>query len=122
MRDDLLIVHDFQGSLVFWLGVHGAEHPFDSTGHFPVLAGYDTSGREIFVARAFLSDNGRAGYSYSYVCDGARSMSIIGEDGKRRTTSQFYVLVLRHDPCDVRMKIPGGRKVPNRTSVLDAQG
>ncbi len=81
--------------------VDGVEHPFDATCHFPVLAGYDTSGREIFVARAFFNDIGWPGFSYSYVCDGARSVSIIDKDGKRRTTSRFDVMVLRHDPCDV---------------------
>jgi len=93
---------------ILWLQVHGAEHPFDSTGHFPVLAGYDTSGREIFVARAFCSDISWA--EFCYVCDGARSVSIIGEDGKRRTTSRFDVMVLRHDPCDVGMEILAGAK------------
>ncbi len=86
-EDDSLIVHDFQGSLVFWLGVHGAEHPFDSTGHFPVLAGYDTSGREIFVARVFFSDIGWPNTLTLTFAMGHAVLSIIGEYGKRRTTA-----------------------------------
>ncbi len=54
-KDDSLIVHDFQRRFVLWLRVDSVEHPFDSTGHFPVLAGYDTSGRDIFVAQAYFS-------------------------------------------------------------------
>jgi len=99
-------------SLVLWLRVDGVEHPFDSTGHFPVLAGYDTSGREIFVAQAFFksSDSDWPACAFSYVCDGACSVSAIRWDGKRRTTSRFDVMVLRHDPCVVRMAIPAGAK------------
>ncbi len=115
-KDDSLFVD----GLVLWLRVDGVEHPFDSTGHFPVLAGYDTSGREIFVARASFGDV--RWMEFCYVCDGVRSVSIICRDGKRRTTSRFKVMVLKHDPCDVRMAIPAAAKFPNRTSVLDAQG
>lgn len=101
---DLLNIYRFRG-LVFWLRVHGDEHPFDVTGHYPVLAGYDSVGREIFIARVDEELN------YVYVADGARSVSIVDEDDERITFSEFDVLVLRHDPSDHRAQaIPEGAK------------
>jgi len=107
--DDQLLMYDSGGvKLALWLRVDGVEHPFDATGHFPVLAGYDTSGREIFVARAFFGDTNQP--KFCYVCDGACSVSIVGKDGRGRTTSRFDVMVLRHDPCDVGVEVPEGAK------------
>jgi len=108
------VLHCSLGDTI-WLRVYGDEHHFESTGHFPVRAGFDISGREIYVARISYSESGLRWphWSETFVSDGACSVSFVGDDGKRRTTSRFDVMVLRHDPCDVMfsgMEIPEGAK------------
>jgi len=84
-----------------WLQVNGNEHPFDAAGHFPVLAGYNILGKELFVARNHFSD-------YTHIPDGARS---VWNHACRAALHRFEVLVLRHDPCDVGPQmIPRGAK------------
>lgn len=84
-----------------WLEVNGSEHPFNATGHFPVLAGYSTSGKELYVARLCFN-------SYTYVSDGARS---VWNYACRAAEYRFQVLVLRHNPCDVGPQmVPKGAK------------
>lgn len=96
---------------MLWLQVHGDEHPFNGAGHFPVLAGYDSSGREIYVAR-IRNDDHDVPYIFTCVSEGARNASIIGRDGRTRIARHFEVLVLRHDPCDVGVQeIPEGAKL-----------
>lgn len=104
-NDTLWLCEPLQETL--WLRVLGEEHPFDSKGHFPVLAGYDTSGRELYIARSW---DGESAY-YTYVSDGDMCISFIRDDGKWTTASRFFVLVLKHDPCDVGVpEIPEGAK------------
>jgi len=107
-NDDLLCMY---GSFIntLWIHILGDEHPFDVTGHFPVLAGYDSSGRELYIARVWVSNS--TWHTYTYVSDGARSISFLHDDGKWRTADRFSVLVLRHDPCDVGVQaIPPNAK------------
>ncbi|KLO08987.1 hypothetical protein SCHPADRAFT_944005 [Schizopora paradoxa] len=99
---------------IAWLHVEGDKHPFDVTGHYPILAGYDASGKELYVARIFYSNNIQRWrhWSETYISDGARRVSFIGHDGKRRTTSRFDVMVLRHNPYDIDGRvIPEGAKL-----------
>ncbi len=97
--------------MVLWLRINGDEHPFDATGHFPVLAGYNASGREMYIARIWV-DNHDVPSVFTYVVDGARNVSFLGRDGRRRTARRFDVLVLRHDPLDVGvLEIPEGAKL-----------
>lgn len=95
--------------LDLWFEVRGREQPFSATGHFPVLAGYDASGKELYVGRVTPLDRSR--HYFTYVSEGAASASYINKSGHRKSTHRFDVLVLRHDPCDVGMRvIPEGAK------------
>lgn len=86
-----------------WFKVDGDQQPLDVTGHFPILAGFDAFGKEIYVAQA--------GFLWTYVSDGARNVSIADRDGKVKLFSQFELLVLRHDPLDIVFNdIPAGAK------------
>ncbi|KLO08988.1 hypothetical protein SCHPADRAFT_586305 [Schizopora paradoxa] len=100
-NDTLCLYESLQDSL--WLQVFGDERPFVSKGHFPVLAGYDLSGRELYIARAW--DGETPYHMYTYVSNGESSISFINDDGKWITTSRFFVLVLKHDPCDVGVPV-----------------
>lgn len=77
-----------------WLGVDGDDGPFSAEGHFPVLAGYDVLGKELYVAAVEPS-------ICSYVSDGARSLSIADRNGEVRVFSRFKVMVLRYDPFGI---------------------
>lgn len=89
-----------------WLEVLGDKSSLDVTGHFPILAGFDISGNEIYVAR-IDSVRGR----YTYVSHGANNVSFIDHQGKLKITTRFYVMALKHDPCDLDAQvIPKGAK------------
>lgn len=107
-EDDVLVPscgYTSESELLFWLVVDGDERPFGVTGHFPILAGLDTSGEEIYVAR-IESCSG-----YTYVSDGARNVSFTNRRGKEKVSSRFEVMILKHDPCDVGVQnIPEGAK------------
>lgn len=98
LDDDILVPSNSfasESELWLWLEVNGDEHPLDITGHYPVLAGFDNSGREIYVAR-IESNSG-----YTYVSDGTLNVSFADHHGNPKVSSQFEVMVLKHDPCDV---------------------
>ncbi len=65
------------------------------------------------MARFFIYHPGQGGTFrqpfFTHVTDGAYSVSGINQ-GKQLTTSEFDVLVLRQDPCDVGLTIPEGAK------------
>ncbi len=46
--DDLAI--DYETTM--WISVDGRERPFDATGHYPILAGFNASGEACYVALA----------------------------------------------------------------------
>jgi len=92
---------------VIWLEVHGEDAPFDVTGHYPILAGYtselvDGTSRELYVAMVYPQP---FSVCYAYVEDGARAVEYVDDDhgGRRRKTSMFYVMVLRHNLLDVEV-------------------
>ncbi|KLO18107.1 hypothetical protein SCHPADRAFT_936566 [Schizopora paradoxa] len=91
-----------------YLEVDGDDDPFSAGGHFPVLAGYDVCGKELYVAEVVHGD----GHIFSYVPDGARSLSIADRNGEVRVCNRFRVLVLQYDPCVIgECSIPEGAKL-----------
>lgn len=99
LEDDLVLVHASDWILTEWLEIRGDEHPLDITGHFPVLAGYDTYGNEIYLANVHSPTE--SFYCLTYVSQGAQNVSVTIPNGKTLSFSRFRVLVLRYDPCDV---------------------
>lgn len=78
--------------------------PFYATGHYPILAGYDQSGNALFVAQCAPRRPDRFPY-YSNVADGASYASVKNGAGEIKDITDFNVLVLRYDPCDLRAHI-----------------
>ena len=109
MLDDAVLCtawDDFDLDGHTWLGVDGNDTPFSAEGHFPVLAGYDASGKELYVASTGDWD------IYSYVPDGARSLTIADRNGELRVCNRFHVLALCYDPCSwIECTIPDGAKL-----------
>lgn len=103
MRDDDVLVpsdaSNFKSELWLWLDVLGEEYPLDITGHYPILAGFDTSGMEMYIARVDPF------HSYAYVSNGARSVTVTDRRGTTMVVNRFEVMVLKHDPCDIDMQV-----------------
>ncbi|KLO08844.1 hypothetical protein SCHPADRAFT_931543 [Schizopora paradoxa] len=80
-----------------YIGV-GKADSFEATGHFPILAGYDESGRALFCAEGDRSVSWR----WTSVLD--RSSIAIFKDvfGEQRASQRFKVLGLRFDPSDIK--------------------
>ncbi len=76
--------------LVLWLRINGDEHPFGRDRSFPVLAGYNASGGKCNIARIWV-DNHDVPSVFTYVVDGARNVSFVGRDGRRRTARRFVL-------------------------------
>ncbi|KLO07297.1 hypothetical protein SCHPADRAFT_1001765, partial [Schizopora paradoxa] len=106
----------YPSNSTIWLEVFGDRSPFDIKGHYPVLAGY-TSGenpKELFAAMVYSQRQLLSVY-YAYVEDGATAAEYFEEDGNKRESNTFYVLVLRHDPLNV--EIPYDAEPKNYASV-----
>ncbi len=56
---------------VLWLRIAGSNSPFDTTGHYPILAGFSQRGEPIYVAAA------KVHHTYYFTCveDGASAMT-----------------------------------------------
>jgi len=78
------------------------EGPFDVTGHYPILAGYDQDGMTFYVAAVKIE------FVYHFTCveDGARTARYTDEIGDTYETDEFFVLALRHDPSDFTPPYP----------------
>jgi len=87
---------------VLWLRIVGHRSLFKATGHYPILAGFGPRGEELYVAAAKVYDV----YYFSYVRDGAWTVTYTDEVGKEHKTDKFFVLVLRHDPSDINPPYP----------------
>ncbi|KLO13893.1 hypothetical protein SCHPADRAFT_940000 [Schizopora paradoxa] len=92
---------------VFFLEVYGHSSPFDATGHYPILAGFNSEdeSEELYTAIVFYddADDGDAVLSKKclvHVGDGARVVSYVDGKGNQRKTDRFFVMVLRYDPSD----------------------
>ncbi|KLO07255.1 hypothetical protein SCHPADRAFT_945441 [Schizopora paradoxa] len=77
----------------------GEADSFDATGHFPIITGYDKSGRALYYAEAYW-DRLKSSLSSS-VLDGSKTVMFADELGKAQTSNKFTVEVLRYDPTDL---------------------
>lgn len=102
---------------IMCIGVKGRRKPFDSTGHRPILVGYDSLGRPNYVA---VVQFGKTSDQYSFTCVADDASTVTYIDSHRiRTSHNFKVLVLRRDPCDQ----PTPTSVANEGSIpLDPTG
>jgi len=94
-----------RGDAVLWLSVNGDDAPFDATGHYPILAGYDSSGNPLFVAAVrieFLC-------YFAPVAEGASTLTYQDELGDEHVSHGFFVLALRHNPSDISPPYPRAR-------------
>lgn len=108
-KDDILVIPHSE-DFTQWLEVNGDEHALDITGHFPVLAGLDIFGNELYIARVYPPRELQC--AYTYVSQGARNVSLPGNTfmasyliKQEYSMSKFEVLVLKFDPCDVGLQV-----------------
>ncbi|KLO12150.1 hypothetical protein SCHPADRAFT_941480 [Schizopora paradoxa] len=99
--------------------------PFNSTSHYPILASLDDSGVSFYLALVYRPDNEwHMRHFFTSVKDGDTVATWYDEHGRANITSDFTVLVLRHDPTD----FPIGRNdypwqfFRPRTGALDPTG
>lgn len=92
------------GNTVLWLWVDSKRAgPFDVTGHRPILAGYHwEDGTALYVAAVKTE----IGYHFTFVQDGASSVTYADEIGDRHEADEFFVLALRHDPTELPPPYP----------------
>ncbi|KLO12128.1 hypothetical protein SCHPADRAFT_891022 [Schizopora paradoxa] len=98
---------------------------FNSTSHYPILAFYDDSGVPFYLvfASRFTKERGMRHF-FTSVKDGDTVATWYDEIGRANITSDFKVLVLRHDPIDFpvgRNDFPWGFTQP-RTGSVDPTG
>ncbi|KLO06379.1 hypothetical protein SCHPADRAFT_895489 [Schizopora paradoxa] len=85
----------------------GINKCFGATGHFPLLAGYDNQTcRELYVALVHFPEEEVDPWYFTFVEDGASFATYTDEVGQERTTDEFFVLALRHDPSDLPPPYP----------------
>ncbi|KLO08846.1 hypothetical protein SCHPADRAFT_981263 [Schizopora paradoxa] len=76
----------------------GEADTFDATGHYPILAGYDETGR---AGRAhFCARIGSDPENWTCVPEGSSIASFTDAKGEIQDSPKFRVLVLRFDPSD----------------------
>jgi len=114
-REDLSVdVMMIEAQSVACVGVDGKRNPFDATGHYPLLAGYDTCGRARYLAMAvnmsLIDSSGIETYYFSCVAEGESTMTFFDEDGEMHVTQEFSILVLCHDPSDLHQPFPLGHE------------
>jgi len=89
----------------------------DVTGHYPVLAGYDSTGEPLYIAAKY--DLKQSGCVFTYVNNGASHATFMNKNGDAETVNYFYVLVLRHDPVDSKPTgVPEGAMDPTGPCLL----
>ncbi len=93
------------GDAVLWLSVNGDDAPFDATGHYPILAGYDSSENPLYVAAVRLEFL----CYFAPVAEGASTLTYQDELGDEHVSHDFFVLALRHDPSDLAGTPPNPR-------------
>ncbi|KLO06232.1 hypothetical protein SCHPADRAFT_696213 [Schizopora paradoxa] len=99
-------------SLIFLRCRFGAlSEPFEVTGHFPLLAGYDDkTGKALYVALVHWPGEEVDRWYLTCVEDGAILARYIDEVGEEKPTEEFFVLALRHDPSDIVPPYPQTHK------------
>ncbi|KLO08845.1 hypothetical protein SCHPADRAFT_944117 [Schizopora paradoxa] len=73
----------------------GEADTFNSTYHYPLLAGYNEGGQALYCGRN--NDYG----DFTCVADGSSDAVFTDEFGKMWTSDEFWVMVLRYDPSDM---------------------
>lgn len=84
------------GHTLVCIGIDGRESGFDSTGHYPILGGYDILGWPLYVAAIHLEYL----WYFTGVEEGAKVAKYNDELGTTHATTKFFVLALRYDPSD----------------------
>jgi len=86
--------------------IDSQEYHFKGTGHYPILAGYDSDGEPLYVAAVRLDHL----WHFTTVKDSASTAVYTDEVGETHTANDFFVLALRHDPSDLPPPYPRVRK------------
>ncbi len=102
LRDFVVDTMVLTGNTVVWLPIDGRQAPFDITGHYPILAGYEESHKPLYVAAVKIDHD----YYFTVVEDGASTVRYTDEVDGRRETHEFLVLGLRYDPSDLTPPYP----------------
>ncbi|KLO04716.1 hypothetical protein SCHPADRAFT_896812 [Schizopora paradoxa] len=107
MRSNLTVdTMVLDGHTLVCIGVDGREAAFNSTGHYPILGGYDAHGTPLYVVAIHLEYL----WYFTNVKEGAKVAKYIDELGKTHVTTKFFILGLRYDPCDTPPPYPRARK------------
>lgn len=80
------------GDMVLWLHIRGHHSYFRSEGHYPVLAAVGKSQRQYYVAAVKVQHM----YYFTYVENGASSVTYKDEIGEEHKARDFFVLARRH--------------------------
>jgi len=94
------------GRMVTCLSVDGQKARFDTTGHYPILAGYGKDGTSLYVAAIRLE----LLWYFTCVKDGASTATYTDEIGESHITHKFFVLALRYDPDSFTSPYPRAHK------------
>ena len=84
------------GHTLVCLRVDQESGPFDISGHYPILAGYDRTGNPLYVAAVRID----LSWYFDCVSNNANAMVYMDKVGERHIAKEFFVLALRHDPID----------------------
>ncbi|KLO06943.1 hypothetical protein SCHPADRAFT_1002030 [Schizopora paradoxa] len=105
------IMLNYTNTAMLSLEINKKTGPFRTTGHYPILAGYDDRGDELYVAFSVLTQSLRVSArmscgQYATIKDGAASAAFTELCGSSHTIQRFRVPVLRHNPCDITSAHP----------------
>ncbi|KLO08842.1 hypothetical protein SCHPADRAFT_1000667 [Schizopora paradoxa] len=100
-----ILPYNVESDLMFLEVSNGLNEPFSVNGHYPILAGYDRSGKPTYVGRLYGSFPHLCS-PYLLVADKASTGTTYYANDQKRTlrTDCFDVLVLRQNPSDI---LPG---------------
>ncbi|KLO09169.1 hypothetical protein SCHPADRAFT_578078 [Schizopora paradoxa] len=94
------------GHMLVCLHVAGTSLPFDSTGHYPIIAGYLPDGQRLYIAAVRVEWL----WYFTTAMDGASSVRYTDEVGDEREADDFFVLALRYEPSDIVLPYPRSPK------------
>lgn len=76
--------------------------PYDETGHYPILAGFDPSGKPLYVAQHVHPQH----FFVTCIANGDSVAQTKKAKGKLTGITEFSVLCLRFDPSDIQEHYP----------------
>lgn len=98
------------GHTLVCLRFYGRHMSFHSTGHYPIVAGYqNVSGLRLIPLYVAAVRSGNDIWYFTCVVEGESSVPYIDEVGDAQTTHDFFVLALRHNPSDLAPPYPRAR-------------